>query len=239
MLNLDLLGAIAFDKGCYTGQEVIARAHYRGRVKRRLQRWRPVAARLLPGDGARAPDGRALVVVRVAAPNRATRKCLRSVTSRRRSRTSAPVRRPVRRTAPRWTVRCRCPTPCPDSTTCAHLARKMPGDRGEREHARDQRRPQDPESPRPGRWRRQQSVRTTGLARLSDARQRQSGPLVGPERRVTRRQQDCRAELRRRAPRRCRRRARKDPRRASRTPRDQEASPRAAAARRRRCPPPR
>ncbi len=31
MLNLDLLGAIAFDKGCYTGQEVIARAHYRGR----------------------------------------------------------------------------------------------------------------------------------------------------------------------------------------------------------------
>ena len=30
MLNLDLLGAIAFDKGCYTGQEVIARAHYRG-----------------------------------------------------------------------------------------------------------------------------------------------------------------------------------------------------------------
>src|SRR6185312_17370732 len=40
MLNLDLVGAIAFDKGCYTGQEVIARAHYRGRVKRRLQRFR-------------------------------------------------------------------------------------------------------------------------------------------------------------------------------------------------------
>ena len=39
MLNLDLLGAIAFDKGCYTGQEVIARAHYRGRVKRRMQRF--------------------------------------------------------------------------------------------------------------------------------------------------------------------------------------------------------
>jgi len=26
MLNLDVLNAIAFDKGCYTGQEVIARA---------------------------------------------------------------------------------------------------------------------------------------------------------------------------------------------------------------------
>src|SRR5207237_475733 len=37
MLNLDALGAIAFDKGCYTGQEIIARAHYRGKVKRRLQ----------------------------------------------------------------------------------------------------------------------------------------------------------------------------------------------------------
>jgi hypothetical protein len=68
MLNLDLLGAIAFDKGCYTGQEVIARAHYRGRVKRRLQRWRHAGAESLkPGDTARARDGRALSVVRVAA----------------------------------------------------------------------------------------------------------------------------------------------------------------------------
>ncbi len=67
MLNLDLLGGIAFDKGCYTGQEVIARAHYRGRVKRRLQRWRNTGAvRLHPGDAARGPDGRAITVVSVA-----------------------------------------------------------------------------------------------------------------------------------------------------------------------------
>src|SRR4051812_23659893 len=67
MLNLDVLGGIAFDKGCYTGQEVIARAHYRGRVKRRLQRWRNAgAAALRPGDAARGPDGRALSVVVVA-----------------------------------------------------------------------------------------------------------------------------------------------------------------------------
>jgi folate-binding protein YgfZ len=67
MLNLDLLGAIAFDKGCYTGQEVIARAHYRGRVKRRLQRWRFAGVgSLRPGDAARGPDGRALTVVSVA-----------------------------------------------------------------------------------------------------------------------------------------------------------------------------
>jgi tRNA-modifying protein YgfZ len=67
MLNLDLLGAIAFDKGCYTGQEVIARAHYRGRVKRRMQRWLNVGERLEPGDAARSRDGRSLTVVRVAA----------------------------------------------------------------------------------------------------------------------------------------------------------------------------
>jgi folate-binding protein YgfZ len=43
MLNLDALGGISFTKGCYTGQEVIARAHYRGRVKRRAQRFRVTA----------------------------------------------------------------------------------------------------------------------------------------------------------------------------------------------------
>jgi folate-binding protein YgfZ len=40
MLDLDRLGAIDFKKGCYTGQEVIARAHYRGGVKRHLARAR-------------------------------------------------------------------------------------------------------------------------------------------------------------------------------------------------------
>lgn len=37
MCNLDALGGISFDKGCYTGQEVIARVHYRGAVKRHMQ----------------------------------------------------------------------------------------------------------------------------------------------------------------------------------------------------------
>ena len=64
MLNLDVLGAIAFDKGCYSGQEVIARAHYRGRVKRRAQRWRSRAPlTLAPGDAGVLPDGRAFEVV--------------------------------------------------------------------------------------------------------------------------------------------------------------------------------
>lgn len=33
-LGLQSLGALSFDKGCYTGQEVIARIHYRGGVNR-------------------------------------------------------------------------------------------------------------------------------------------------------------------------------------------------------------
>ncbi len=64
MLNLDVIGAIAFDKGCYTGQEVIARAHYRGRVKRRLQRFRSRhRLDLKPGDSGELADGRAFTVV--------------------------------------------------------------------------------------------------------------------------------------------------------------------------------
>jgi folate-binding protein YgfZ len=64
MLNLDALGAIAFDKGCYTGQEVIARAHYRGRVKRRMQRFLTHAPQVLaPGTAGRLADGRAFKIV--------------------------------------------------------------------------------------------------------------------------------------------------------------------------------
>ena len=64
MINLDCLGAIDFDKGCYTGQEVIARAHYRGRVKRRMQRFVTSAPRHLnPGDAGELQDGRAFRVV--------------------------------------------------------------------------------------------------------------------------------------------------------------------------------
>jgi len=64
MLNLDVLGAIALDKGCYTGQEVIARAHYRGRVKRRLQRFiSESAAQLARAQAGTLRDGRSFKVV--------------------------------------------------------------------------------------------------------------------------------------------------------------------------------
>jgi folate-binding protein YgfZ len=68
MLNLDVLGGIAFDKGCYAGQEVIARAHYRGRVKRHMQRFSLLdpAIDLAASDTAIIDDGRTIRVVRVA-----------------------------------------------------------------------------------------------------------------------------------------------------------------------------
>lgn len=40
MLNWDLIGGISFKKGCYTGQEIVARTHYLGKIKRRLLRFR-------------------------------------------------------------------------------------------------------------------------------------------------------------------------------------------------------
>ena len=36
MVNLDLIGGVSFTKGCYPGQEIVARMHYRGRLKQRM-----------------------------------------------------------------------------------------------------------------------------------------------------------------------------------------------------------
>jgi folate-binding protein YgfZ len=38
MVNLDLLGGVSFSKGCYPGQEIVARTHYLGRLKQRMYR---------------------------------------------------------------------------------------------------------------------------------------------------------------------------------------------------------
>jgi tRNA-modifying protein YgfZ len=49
MLNLDALGGISFEKGCYTGQEIIARMHFRGAAKRRMFRLRSEGPPPAPG----------------------------------------------------------------------------------------------------------------------------------------------------------------------------------------------
>ena len=37
MMNLDRIGSVNFKKGCYPGQEIVARSHYLGKLKRRMQ----------------------------------------------------------------------------------------------------------------------------------------------------------------------------------------------------------
>jgi folate-binding protein YgfZ len=59
MLNLDLLDGISFNKGCYTGQEIIARTQHLGRIKRRLFRLRLPAGDWVVGQALRLADGRA------------------------------------------------------------------------------------------------------------------------------------------------------------------------------------
>ena len=58
MLNLDLLGGISFTKGCYTGQEIIARTQHLGRIKRRLSRLRLPSGSWSIGQPLRLKDGR-------------------------------------------------------------------------------------------------------------------------------------------------------------------------------------
>ena len=58
MIGLTDVGAVSFSKGCYLGQEVVARAQHRGEVKRKLRRYRfdgrpPVAGDDVVHDGAK------------------------------------------------------------------------------------------------------------------------------------------------------------------------------------------
>ncbi|MCE4555242.1 YgfZ/GcvT domain-containing protein [Roseateles cellulosilyticus] len=80
MINFELLGGVNFKKGCYPGQEVVARSQYRGTLKRRLQVFETDAAAaigqeifhsadpsqpagVVAGSGTR--DGRTLVAAEV------------------------------------------------------------------------------------------------------------------------------------------------------------------------------
>ena len=52
MLNLDRLGALSFDKGCYPGQEIVARVRHLGSVKRRMRRYAGDSSAAVPAPGA-------------------------------------------------------------------------------------------------------------------------------------------------------------------------------------------
>ena len=71
MINLDAQNYISFKKGCYTGQEIVARAHYRGSVKRRMHLMRLDTANM-PSIGASLTDSNGKVIGAVAAAARAS-----------------------------------------------------------------------------------------------------------------------------------------------------------------------
>ena len=51
--NLDGLHSISFTKGCYVGQELVARTHFRGAVRKRLM---PVVLKPQAGTFARSEN---------------------------------------------------------------------------------------------------------------------------------------------------------------------------------------
>ncbi len=74
MLDYDQLGAVSFSKGCYLGQEIVARTQHRGQPKRHLRRlqWNgtpvPLAGNSLIDTGGRAAG----TLVNAAASNAST-----------------------------------------------------------------------------------------------------------------------------------------------------------------------
>ncbi|CAN5195357.1 folate-binding protein YgfZ [soil metagenome] len=71
MLNMDLTGDVSFRKGCYTGQEIIARTQNLGRVKRRMRRFEAEAP-AVPGDPLFADGSPAGWIVEVASVDAGT-----------------------------------------------------------------------------------------------------------------------------------------------------------------------
>jgi hypothetical protein len=76
MLNLDLIGGISFGKGCYVGQEIVARAQHLGRLKRRTLRYvGPPDVKLAPAQALFSGEALAAQVV-ASARDETTTHCL-------------------------------------------------------------------------------------------------------------------------------------------------------------------
>lgn len=76
MLNLDLIGGISFSKGCYVGQEIVARSQHLGRIKRRMLRYvGPPDAVLHPAQTLFSGEALAAQVVTTARDDTST-QCL-------------------------------------------------------------------------------------------------------------------------------------------------------------------
>jgi folate-binding protein YgfZ len=86
MLNLDLLDGISFTKGCYVGQEIIARTQHLGRIKRRMFRYgAPAGAVIAPGEPVLL-EGRRVGDLLLCAPSAAGSECLAVVSLEARAK---------------------------------------------------------------------------------------------------------------------------------------------------------
>jgi folate-binding protein YgfZ len=71
-LNYQLINGINFRKGCYTGQEIVARLHYRGKLKRHMYRFAYAGSPVVPGTNIiNSQSGQAIGTVVMAAASEA------------------------------------------------------------------------------------------------------------------------------------------------------------------------
>ncbi|MFY9327916.1 MAG: folate-binding protein YgfZ [Georgfuchsia sp.] len=56
MVNYELIGGVSFKKGCYPGQEIVARTQHLGKIKRRMYRGHTRLDKLAPGTPVYAPE---------------------------------------------------------------------------------------------------------------------------------------------------------------------------------------
>ncbi|HVK55685.1 MAG TPA: folate-binding protein, partial [Burkholderiales bacterium] len=71
MTNMDLIDGVSFQKGCYPGQEIVARMQYLGKLKRRMYLVNIAADAVCPGDELFSADleGQASGMIVNAAPS--------------------------------------------------------------------------------------------------------------------------------------------------------------------------
>jgi folate-binding Fe-S cluster repair protein YgfZ len=69
MANMELIGAVNFKKGCYPGQEIVARTQYLGKLKRRAFRVRSTVP-MTAGEAVYSPEmnGQASGMIAMASP---------------------------------------------------------------------------------------------------------------------------------------------------------------------------
>jgi len=68
MVNFQAVDAISFNKGCYTGQEIVARTHYKGKSKRHMLRFSLSGTELLPpGNELKAADSNKTIATVICA----------------------------------------------------------------------------------------------------------------------------------------------------------------------------